>query len=426
MEYKEVLDYLLKLETFGMKLGLDNINRILSLLGNPHKSYPSIHIAGTNGKGSTAAILESILAASGYRIGLYTSPHLVDFRERIRINGRQIDPKYVADFFTDIKDKLDTINPTYFEVTTALAFKYFQDEKVDLAVIETGLGGRFDSTNVLMPIASVITNIDLEHTKHLGNSISQIALEKAGIIKSGVPVITAAKNLEAKRVIRQTCKQRKSNLISVYDETQWVIQDISERNTEMDIFTRSQKYYNLRLSLPGRHQLENAICAILAAEQAEPLGIRLTPTGATLGFRDVKWPGRLQKASKSPEIILDVGHNPAAMKILFEYFKEFYRDRYIIAVFGILSDKDAHKMMVELDRFTDVIILTKPMTDRAADPEMLARQASHLTDNFQIIPHVRDAVTTAINAARPTDLVLITGSHYTVGEALSQLTMQTN
>jgi len=421
MQYKDVLDYLLRLEMIGMKLGLENINRILSFLNNPHKSYPTIHIAGTNGKGSTAAIMESILAGSGYRIGLYTSPHLVEFRERIRINGRFIDQKYVTDFFTDVQDKFKSINPTFFEAVTALAFSYFRDEKVDLAIIETGLGGRFDATNVITPLVSVITNIGKDHTKHLGREISQIAYEKAGIIKSGVPVVTAVGNLEAGRVIRQTCKQRKSNLISVFDETQWVIQDISDRNTEMDIFTRSQKYYNLRLTLPGRHQLENAICGIVAAEQAEPLNIKLTPTGAAIGFRDVKWPGRLQKIGKDPEIILDVGHNPSAMKTLYEYFKEFYSDRYIIAVFGILADKDSNLMLTELGRFADVMIITKPMTERAADPEKLARQASHLTSNFQVIPHVRDAVKTAIEHAKPDDVILITGSHYTVGEAISQL-----
>lgn len=426
MEYKDVLAYLLQLETFGMKLGLDNISRIESFLGNPHRAYPVVHIAGTNGKGSTAAIMESILAGSGFRVGLYTSPHLVDFRERIRINGRLIDQKYVTDFFSDMKDKFDTINPTFFEATTALAFNYFKDEKVDLAVIETGLGGRFDSTNIVMPFVSVITNVEHEHTKHLGTTISQIAMEKAGIIKNGIPVVTAAGHIDAKRIIRQTCKQRKSNLISIFDETQWVIQDISDRNTELDIFTRSQKYYNLRLSLPGRHQLENAICAIVAAEQAEPLGIKLSPTGAILGFRDLKWPGRLQKISKQPEVILDVGHNPAAMKILFEYFREFYPERYVIAVFGILSDKDSNKMLVELNRFADVIIITKPTTDRAADPEKLARQASHLSGNFQVIPHVREAVNTAMEHAKPENVVLITGSHYTVGEVLSQTDLGTS
>lgn len=419
MNYKEVLEYLLQLEMFGMKLGLDNINHILSVLGNPQKSYPTIHVAGTNGKGSTAAIMESIFAVSGYRVGLYTSPHLVDFRERIRINGRMIDQKFVADFFTDIKDKFDMIKPTFFEATTALAFEYFKSEKVDIGIIEVGLGGRFDSTNVLAPVAVVITNIDYEHTKHLGNDLHKIAFEKAGVIKNGIPVVTAVKNLEARRVIREITKKRKGTLISVFDETQWVIKQISKSNTELDIITRTSKYNNLRLSLPGRHQLENAICAIVAAEQAEKIGIKITPTGATLGFREVKWQGRLQRISKDPDIILDVGHNPAAMKTLYEYFREFYEGRNVISVLGILSDKDSHKMLTELNHFSDVIIITKPTTDRAADPELLARQASLINSNFQVIPHVRDAVKSAIEFAKPDDVVLITGSHYTVGEALS-------
>ncbi|MCP4580351.1 MAG: bifunctional folylpolyglutamate synthase/dihydrofolate synthase [candidate division Zixibacteria bacterium] len=421
MEYKQVLDYLLQLEMMGIKLGLENINRLLSFLGNPHKSYPTIHIAGTNGKGSTAAIMESILANSGYRIGLYTSPHLVDFRERIRINGRLIDQKYISDFFTDVQKKYEMINPTFFEAVTALAFAYFKDEKVDLAIIETGMGGRFDATNVITPVVSVITNIDHEHTKHLGTDIGKIAFEKAGIIKNGVPVVTSVRDINAARVIRQACRQKKSNLISVFDETQWVIQEINESKTELDVLTRSQKYYNLRLALPGRHQLENAICGIVAAELAEPSNVKLTPTGAVRGFREIKWPGRLQRVSKSPEVILDVGHNPAAMKTLFEYFKEFYEDRYVITVFGILADKDSNKMLTELGRFTDVFIITKPMTDKAADTDKIARQASHLSGDFQVIPHVRDAVKIAMENARPDDVVLVTGSHYTVGEVLSRL-----
>ncbi len=419
MNYKEVLEYLLQLERMGIKLGLENTNRLLSYLGDPHKTFPSIHIAGTNGKGSTAVIIESILANSGYRVGLYTSPHLVDFRERIRINGRLISQKYVTDFFSDVREKFQSINPTFFEAATVLAFTYFRDEKVDLAIIETGMGGRFDATNVLTPAASVITNIDREHTSHLGNDLSKIAFEKAGIIKNGIPVVTATHQLEARRVIRQVCRQRKTKLISVFDETQWVIKEINERKTELDIFTRSQKYYNLRLTLPGRHQLENAICAIIAAELAEPIGIKVTSTGASLGFRDIKWPGRLQRISKEPEVILDVGHNPTAMKTLYEYFKEFYHGRYVATVFGILSDKDANLMLTELNRFANVIIITEPVTDRAADSETLARQASHITSNFQIIPHVRDAFKAVLDHAKDDDIVLVTGSHYTVGEVLS-------
>lgn len=419
MEYKEVLEYLLQLERMGIKLGLENIKRILTYLGNPHKSYPTLHIAGTNGKGSTAAIMESILANSGYRVGLYTSPHLVDFRERIRINGRYISRKYITEFFNDVQENLQLVNPTFFEATTALAFSYFRDEKVDLAIIETGMGGRFDATNVLMPLASVITNIEKEHTRHLGTDLDKIAFEKAGIIKNGVPVVTAVKHYESLRVIRDICKKRKTKLISIFDETQWVIKEVTERKTELDIFTRSEKYYNLRLSLPGRHQLENAVCGLVAAEYAESKGIKVTTTGATLGFRNLKWLGRLQRISKQPEVILDVGHNPAAMKTLFEYFNEFYPGCRVIAVFGILSDKDSSLMLIELNRFAEVIIITKPITDKAADTDKLARQASHLTSNFQIIPHVDEAFETALSIASPDDIILVTGSHYTVGEILT-------
>jgi dihydrofolate synthase/folylpolyglutamate synthase len=421
MEYSEILRYLLDLELFGIKLGLTNINRIMNMLGEPHKAYPTIHVAGTNGKGSTAAITTSILSNSGYRVGLYTSPHLVDFRERIRVNDKLISKKYITDFFTANKVRFEPINPTFFEVVTALAFDYFREEKVDIAIIEAGLGGRLDATNVVTPVVSVITNIELEHTEHLGTEISQIAMEKAGIIKTGVPVITAAKHQDARRVLRQTCVARKSKLISIYDETQYVIKEISESKTELDVFTRSQKYYNLRLALPGRHQLDNAVCSLIAAEIAESAGIKVTTTGVSNGFRNIKWPGRLQRIGKDPEIILDVGHNPAAMTTLWEYFKEFYSDRHIVAVFGILSDKDSSKMLQTLERFTDTIILTKPMSDRAADPDMLAHEAAKITTNFQIIPHVRDAYLAALEHAKPSDVVLVTGSHYTVGEVLAHL-----
>lgn len=424
MEYREILQYLLKLELFGMKLGLEKITRLLSSLGDPHKSFRSIHIAGTNGKGSTSAILESIISASGFRVGLYTSPHLVDFRERIRINGRLIDQKYITDFFNSNQALFESLNPTFFEAVTALAFCYFRDEKVDLAIIETGLGGRLDATNVITPIVSVITNVELEHTKHLGTQISQIAFEKAGIIKPNVPVVTAAKNHDARRVLRQVCQSRKSKLVSIFDETQWVIKEITAAKTEVDIFTNSQKYYNLRLALPGRHQLENAVCSLIAAEFGESQGIKLTQNGVSSGFRNVKWPGRLTHIGKEPTVILDVAHNPAAIKTLWEYFNEFYKNKRIIAVFGILSDKDSTAMLRDLDRFADIIILTKPITDRAADPNALASEAARITTNFQVIPSVKDAFRAAVEHADKDDIVLVTGSHYTVGEVMTALNDQ--
>ncbi len=422
MNYNEVLDYMFAMEKFGVKLGLVNITKFLSKLGNPHNSFNSVHVAGTNGKGSTVAIMESILTAAGYRVGAFTSPHLVDFRERIKINGRFIDKKYVTDFMNDNFKKIKKYQTTYFEVVTGLAFSYFKDEKVDIALIETGLGGRLDATNVLNPKVIVVTNVATEHTKWLGFKIREIAAEKAGVIKPGVPVVTAAINFDARKIIRQTCERNKCNLISVFDETQWIIKDINRDCTEMDIFTRSNKYYNLRLQLPGRHQLENAVGALIATELLEDqTGIKVSPSSVAAGFRNVKWDGRLQRISSNPDIILDVAHNPAALARIREYFNEFYDDRKIITVFGILSDKDYKQMLEELDRIADIIILTRPMTDRAADPEALAREIPKNGFNINVIPMVGDAYRTAKEIAEKDDVILVTGSHFTVGEVLSHL-----
>jgi dihydrofolate synthase/folylpolyglutamate synthase len=422
MEYNEVIDYILQMEKFGVKLGLSNITRLLTYLGNPQNDFPTIHVAGTNGKGSTVAVMEAIFMAAGYRVGVYTSPHLVDFRERIKINGKFIGKKHITDFFNSHRKKIESMPITFFEAVTALAFGYFKQENVDLAIIETGLGGRLDATNVIIPRVSIITNVETEHTKWLGFKVQQIASEKAGIVKSGIPVVTAAQNLDARRVIRQVCEQNKCKLISIFDETQWIIKSISKDDTEMDIFTRSNKYYNLRLALPGRHQLENAICALIGVELFEQqTGMKSSSSAVANGFRNVRWDGRLQRISNSPDIVLDVAHNPAAISRIREYFKEFYPDNRIIAVFGILSDKDYHQMLKELDRIAEIIILTRPMTERAADPNLLAEDIAKIHSNFQIVPMVRDAYQSAKELAKPDEVILVTGSHYTVGEVLQSL-----
>ena len=420
MDYGQTMEYILQMEKFGIKLGLSNITKFLSYLGNPQNSFPSIHVAGTNGKGSTVAIAEAMLTAAGFRVGVFTSPHLVDFRERIKINGRLIDKKYITDFFNSNFKKIESLPITFFEAVTGLAFNYFKDEQIDIGLIETGMGGRLDATNVINPKVSVITNVETEHTKWLGFKVQQIATEKAGIIKAGVPVVTAAANMDARRVIRQICEQNKCKLVSVFDETQLAIKEITRDNTELDIFTRSNKYYNLRLSLPGRHQLENAICALIAVELFEQqTGMKTSATAVNTGFRSVKWDGRLQRVNQSPDIILDVAHNPAALSRVGEYFREFYPDTKIIAVFGVLSDKDYHTMLKELDRIAKVIILTKPMTERAADPNLLAEEAAKIHTNFQLIPDVREAYRTARELCRPDEVILVTGSHFTVSEVLS-------
>lgn len=424
MDYRQAVSYLFDLEKFGIKLGLENITRFLDRIGNPHNRFPAIHVAGTNGKGSTAAILEALLTSAGFKVGLYTSPHLVDFRERIRIGKRPVEREYVAEFVRSKKDLIEEMPVTFFEVVSALAFSYFAEQGVNIAVCETGLGGRLDATNVLKTEVSIVTNVDLEHTDHLGSSVSEIAREKAGIIKEGVPTVTASNNFEVKRVLRNTCRKRKAPLVSIYDEAQWLVKEVGLKGSRLDVFTRSNKYVNLHLNLVGRHQLENAICALLAIEILQDNGWRVPKRAVREGLAQVIWRGRLELLSERPMVLADVAHNPPAMKIIKENLQELFPKKRFLVVLGILSDKNYVEMLNEVGRFAKVIYLTKPITERAADPELLAREVSKQGSNFKVIPVVKEAYKYALSQARPGEVVLVTGSHYTVGEVMTALSQE--
>ncbi len=424
MDYRQAVSYLFDLEKFGIKLGLENITRFLDRIGNPHNRFPAIHVAGTNGKGSTAAILEALLTSAGFKVGLYTSPHLVDFRERIRIGRRPVEREYVTEFVRSKKDLIEEIPVTFFEVVSALAFSYFAEQRVNIAVCETGLGGRLDATNVLKTEVSIITNVDLEHTDHLGSSVSEIAREKAGIIKEGVPTVTASNNFEVKRVLRNTCRKRKAPLVSIYDEAQWLVKEVGLKGSRLDVFTRSNKYVNLRLNLVGRHQLENAMCALLAIEILQDNGWRVPKRAVREGLAQVVWRGRLELLSERPTVLADVAHNPPAMKIIKENLQELFPEKRFLVVLGILSNKNYVEMLNEVGRFAKVIYLTKPITERAADPELLAREVSKQGSNFKVIPVVKEAYKYALSQARPEEVVLVTGSHYTVGEVMAALSQE--
>jgi len=424
MDYRQAVSYLFDLEKFGIKLGLENITRFLDRIGNPHNRFPAIHVAGTNGKGSTAAILEALLTSAGFKVGLYTSPHLVDFRERIRIGKRPVDREYVTEFVSSKKGLIEQMPVTFFEVVSALAFSYFAEQGVNIAVCETGLGGRLDATNVLKTEVSIITNVDLEHTDHLGSSVSEIAREKAGIIKEGVPTVTASNNFEVKRVLRNTCRKRKAPLVSIYDEAQWLVKEVGLKGSRLDVFTRSNKYVNLRLNLVGRHQLENAMCALLAIEILQDNGWRVPKRAVREGLAQVVWRGRLELLSKRPMVLADVAHNPPAMKIIKENLQELFPEKRFLVVLGILSNKNYVEMLNEVGSFAKVIYLTKPITERAADPELLAREVSKQGSNFKVIPVVREAYRYALSQARPEEVVLVTGSHYTVGEVMAALSQE--
>jgi dihydrofolate synthase/folylpolyglutamate synthase len=421
MNYDETLKYLFNLERFGMKLDLSNITAILNLLDNPHLQYPTIHIAGTNGKGSVAAMLHSVLRDAGYKAGLYTSPHLVDFRERIKTGRELIEKDFIGDFVHRLKDHIDRRGFTFFEVVTGMAFEYFAQNKVDIAVIETGLGGRLDATNMIAPLMSIITNIGREHTQQLGEVVAQIANEKAGIVKRGVPTITAVTQPEALDAIRAVCKQRKSELVHVQDVSGCQVLEASILVTGFNFFSNSTGYQNLRMNLAGKHQLLNACTALTAVQELRKLGWGIDESAVRSGLRQVDWRARLEVLRKQPLVFLDVAHNAAGMKALIDSLDELLPAKRIIFVLGVMEDKDHALMLAELTRKAKFVVLTKPEYKKAADPEVLGEMVQKTGLTCEIIPKVQQAYLSALDRAEADDVVCVTGSHFTVGELLSSL-----
>jgi dihydrofolate synthase/folylpolyglutamate synthase len=435
MNYEETLVYLYNLERFGIKLDLSNIISLMNRMGNPQLRFPAIHIAGSNGKGSVAAMLQSIFSASGYKTGLYTSPHLVDFRERIRVGEKLIDKNFILDFVDDLKDEIDQNGYTFFEVTTALAFSYFGERKIDIGILETGMGGRLDATNIVTPLISIITNISLEHTEHLGTSLPQIAFEKAGIVKNGVPTLTAVDTPEVLQVIKNVCTERKSPLLvinigsSTSDEKLspliWGERNRMRENLKIHHLSLDQttfdfgQYKNLKLSLAGRHQLTNAGLAIFAIQRLIEMGWKIKSKAIRDGLKNVNWRGRLEIFRKNPLTLLDVAHNPAGIKILIEALEEFFPEKKIIFIFGVMADKDYPSMLKDICRKAKFIVLTKPDYKRAADPELLEKVLIDQNTPYEILPQVKQAYIFALKNAKSEDVICITGSHFTVGEFLS-------
>lgn len=417
--YEEALSYLYNLERFGIKLDLTNITSLMNRLGNPHLNFPSIHIAGTNGKGSVAAMIHSILCKAGYRTALYTSPHLVDFRERIRIGQDLIEKDNVFDFVRTLKGEIDKNGYTFFEVTTALAFQYFAGKKVDVAVVETGLGGRLDATNVINPLVSIITSIGLEHTEHLGNTIPQIAGEKAGIIKNGVPTITAVNHAEALEVIKSVCDQRNSKLFVVGEESTYTVLDSSIEGSKFNFFSDSAKYENLRLNLAGDHQLLNAVICLTAIQKLKELGWKIDEQAIRTGLKKVDWRARLEVFRKKPLVILDVAHNPSGMQTLIYALDQLFPDKKIIFIFGVMEDKDYRSMLNEMRQKAKFVVLTKPDYKRSAEPELFEETLKQTNIAYEIIPMVKQAYIFALKNAKSDDIICVTGSHFTVGEFLS-------
>lgn len=425
-DYNETVNYLYNLRSLGIKLGLSNTKKVMGLLGEPQNSFRSIHIAGTNGKGSTATTIASILTESGFKVGLYTSPHLLSFTERIKINNCQITEDKVLSITSYIQDIIagTDLKLTFFEFATAIAFHYFASEKVDWAVIETGMGGRFDATNVILPDVSVITSIGFDHSEYLGSSISDIAFEKAGIIKPDTPVVTSAQTPKAIRQISDVAERRNSEL-HVYDrDFKGVLLSMDDKHITFD-YIGEHEFRNLSLPLSGRHQLYNTSMAVRTCEILRREGVPIPDISLRNGLLKTAIDGRLERVSENPVIILDGAHNPGAADSLAGSIKELFQDKRIIMVIGVMSDKDIEGILKPLMQIAEYVVLTKPKGERAASPEKLFDIALKIQErNEDCRPSsivktnsVADALTYAKKAWQEENIILVTGSFYTTGEA---------
>jgi dihydrofolate synthase / folylpolyglutamate synthase len=415
--YQRSLDYLYGLEKFGMIFGLTQVERILEAVGKPHEEIQSIHIGGTNGKGSTAAMMASILQEEGYRVGLYTSPHLIRFTERIKVNGKEIEEEEVADLAGWMRERIEAAGTqgsfTFFDFTTAMALLYFSRRRVEIAILEVGLGGRLDSTNVVDPLVSIVTNIAKDHEEYLGHTLLKIAREKAGIIKKGRPFITAATQEPVLRLFSKICREKESPCFRVGKEFRYL--QTGERSFQYEGLQR--KLWGLHLNLRGSHQIVNAATALGAMEVLEDSGYPVSTDAMVKGLAEVEWPGRLEMIRSSPRIVLDGAHNSAGAAILKESLKQEFQYRHLILLIGIMKDKDIGSILHSLLPMADHVILSKPNMDRAAPPGLLKKSSGRYQRKTEVIEDLEKAIEKGISMAGEEDLLCITGSLYTVGEA---------
>ena len=416
--YKACLDYMFNLRRFGIKLGLGTIRNILKGLGNPQNRFPSIHIAGTNGKGSIASGIASILKASGYRVGLYTSPHLVRFNERIQTNGKEISNTRVAGAYNAVRNvHYGPREPTFFEFATAMALHEFSEQQVDWGIIETGMGGRLDATNIIKPSVCVISNISLEHKSYLGNTIAEISAEKGGIIKRGIPVVTGVRQKRAVSTIEGIARSKRAPLFRFGKDFR--IRRNPDRGFNYHGLKNSWK--DLNTNLIGRHQVDNAAITLAVCEILKQQGATITENSLRQGIGNIQWPGRLEVVSQKPMIILDGAHNLVAARTLAHFLATEIHPKRIVMVLGMLDDKPYKAMLQSLVPQCAKLVLTRPVIDRALSPEALFEEARHLNQHIDLLPDVESAVKHAVQSAGSRDVVCIAGSLYVVGEAKQAL-----
>ena len=426
--YNRAIEYIYDLNKYGIKLGLKNITYLLSLFDNPHLKTRVIHVAGTNGKGSTAAMIASILKSARFKVGLYSSPHLVHFQERMRINGKCISKADVCQLLERLKPAIQQVastegyqHPTFFEVITTMAFLYFMENNVDFSVMEVGLGGRLDATNVSRPLISVITHIDYDHMDRLGNTLCEIASEKGAIIKEKTPVVNARQSSEAHEVISTIAEKMNSSLYSVGREITPILKHSDLQGNYFDYSGIFNHYDDLFLPLIGEYQIENASLAIAVAELLNDRGFSIHEQDIVGGLQETQWAGRFEIVQEHPLIILDGAHNPNGVAQFRKNLKKYLSDQQIIAIIGIFSDKDYPGILKNIVPYINQLILTMANNPRATPTHILAREAARYISPAKIIETttVDSAIQTAIQIAGDKDIICVTGSLYTVGEAVA-------
>jgi dihydrofolate synthase/folylpolyglutamate synthase len=424
MDYDTTLEHLYRLERFGIKLGLDNIRRLLSLLGDPQRGLKVLHVTGTNGKGSVCAYAASVLQAAGYRVGLYTSPHLIRFNERIRVDRTPIPDEDVLRLWAGMQPAIQAMtaaraidHPTFFEVTTAMAFEYFRERQVDVAVVEVGMGGRMDATNVVDGLVSVVTRVDLEHTEHLGKTVSRIAREKSGIIKPSSRAVTVVQ--ETLPVIEARCREVHAPLTVVGRDVHAERRAHDLRGQDLSVRLASGEI-DVHTPLLGPFQVENVAIAIAALAELRSAGFAIPDRAIREGVASARWPARLEIVRESPSVLVDGAHNRPAAEALAGAVADLFPNRKVSLVVGILNDKDLDGMAAALGPLASRVYAGRPKSHRAFDPEEVALAFRAYSESVSM-PTIRAAMDLAISTATPDDVVLITGSIYTAGEALDHL-----
>lgn len=425
MNYGECLKYLADLghELRGVKFGLETISTLLTSLGCPHRKYATAIVAGTNGKGSTSAMLASILQHAGYRTGLYTSPHLVRVNERVRVNGREISDGDFARAFTEVCQTVDQLleqkriaqRPSFFEFLTAAAFVHFAEAGVEFAVLEVGMGGRLDATNVTEPAVTVITNIDLDHVEFLGPTHTAIAAEKAGVIKPRRPVISGCEHPDAAEVIRRRCEELQADLIETPSYTRLMNLRNQTGHHAFDLSLNGNQFVNLSSPLRGRFQVKNTATAVAAAWRLAQEGFHISRQAVLQGLRCASWPGRLEPLLDHPLVLLDGGHNPAAARELAEFIKQELAGRRLRLVYASMRDKAIGEISEILFPLAEEVVLTRPDQERAATPEEILAAARVRPGKLSIEPDPPRALEAACRASSPDDVVLVIGSLFLVG-----------